>query len=57
LTEYNNWNSRIRSKSMTAAIFTHDRLSSEWNVSVIPVAGCEIARASAFIISPHQEHK
>jgi hypothetical protein len=42
---------------MTAAIFAHDRLSSEWSVSPIPVAGCEIARASAFIISPHQQHK
>jgi hypothetical protein len=42
---------------MTAAIFAHDRLSSEWGVSPIPVAGCEIARASAFIISPHQQPK
>src|SRR6266853_5215518 len=55
-TEYNSWNSRIRSKNMTAAIFTQGRLSSECNVPVIPVAGFEVARASAFIISPHQQY-
>jgi hypothetical protein len=45
------------SKSTTAAIFTQDRWSRELKLPVIRRSDFEIAGASAFMLSPHQQHE
>jgi hypothetical protein len=45
------------SKNTTAAIFTQDRWSGELKLSVIPGSDFEIEGASAFMLSPHQQHE